>query len=177
MLLCENESDAKHALKLATQAREPFPWYQHEEIGYNYRMSNISAGIGRGQMRVLPERIAKKREIFETYKRELAEKPLSFQEGVKDSASNRWLTAATIADDCKVTPTELIRLLGEENIEARHVWKPMHMQPVFSDCAFVKCGDAAVSERLFNRGICLPSDTKMTPGEQMKVIETLKKAF
>lgn len=177
MLLCREKEDAAHALKLATQAREPFPWYQHEEIGYNYRMSNISAGIGRGQMRVLPERIAKKREIFETYKRELAEKPLSFQEGVKDSASNRWLTAATIADDCKVTPTELIRLLGEENIEARHVWKPMHMQPVFSDCAFVKCGDAAVSERLFNRGICLPSDTKMTPGEQMKVIETLKKAF
>ena len=84
MLLCREKEDAAHALKLATQAREPFPWYQHEEIGYNYRMSNISAGIGRGQMRVLPERIAKKREIFETYKRELAEKPLSFQEGVKD---------------------------------------------------------------------------------------------
>lgn len=173
MLLCREESVAAHALKLATQAREPFPWYEHEEIGYNYRMSNISAGIGRGQMKVLEQRIQKKNEIYNRYKDKLENSSVYMMESLSNAKSNRWLSAAFMDPTTRKKPEDLIQGLREENIEARHMWKPMHLQPVFAGCPFVKAGEEDVSQTLFQYGICLPSDTKMTVEEQNRVIEII----
>ena len=174
MLLCTDEADAKHALKLATQAREPFPWYEHEEIGYNYRMSNISAGIGRGQMRVLDERVHRKREIFAAYENAFAGLPLEMSPTLPDTRPNRWLSVALLD---AASPETVIAALQSENIEARRVWKPMHMQPVFKANKFVKTSAEPVSDDLFARGVCLPSDTKMTDAELESVIEVVKTAI
>ena len=177
MLLCEAEADAKHALKLATQAREPFPWYQHEEIGYNYRMSNIVAGIGRGQMKVLDLRIAQKRAIHERYAANLADLPLVFQPEMDGTKSNRWLTSILLEPGCGVTPMQLLDALNAENIEGRPLWKPMHAQPVFQDCAYVTAGGKSVSDDLFERGVCLPSDTKMAMEDVDRVCDVIRKVF
>ena len=177
MLLCGRENDAKQALKLATQAREPFPWYQHEQIGYNYRLSNISAGIGRGQMKVLPLRIQQKRAIYDRYVRNLADLPLEFQPEAENTASNRWLTAALLEKGCGITPAQLLDALNEENIEGRHLWKPMHAQPVYRQCAYVTAGEVSVSDDLFARGVCLPSDTKMTMEDVDRVCGVIRKVF
>lgn len=177
MLLCKNEADAKHALKLATQAREPFPWYQHEEIGFNYRLSNISAGIGRGQMKVLPLRVAQKRAICERYQEKLSDLPLTFQPEVEGARSNRWLTSIVLHEGCGVTPAQLLDALNEENMEGRHLWKPMHDQPVFAKAAYVTVGETSVSDDLFNRGLCLPSDSKMTMEAVDRVCGVVRKVF
>lgn len=176
MLLCKKEEDARLALKLATQARENAPWYQHELIGYNYRMSNICAGIGRGQMEVLPERIAKKREIFETYREAFRDLPVSWANEQPGCAANRWLSSMLIDRGCEVTPAKIIQTLAENNIDSRHMWKPMHLQPVFAGCPYV-CLDEDVSSDLFARGVCLPSDTKMTAAQQHRIIEIIKELF
>lgn len=177
MLLCHDKTDADHALKLATQAREPFPWYQHEEIGYNYRMSNIVAGIGRGQMKVLPLRVEQKRAICARYAENLAGLPLTIQPEVDGCKSNRWLTSILLNKDCGVTPAQLLDALNRENIEGRPLWKPMHAQPVFAQCAYVTAGDASVSDDLFARGMCLPSDTKMTMEDVDRVCDVIRKVF
>ena len=177
MLLCEAEADAKHALKLATQAREPFPWYQHEEIGFNYRMSNIVAGIGRGQMKVLPLRVQQKRAIYARYAENLAGLPLSFQPELEGTLSNRWLTSILLDAGCGVTPAQLLDALNAENMEGRPLWKPMHAQPVFAGNAYVTAGGASVSDDLFARGVCLPSDTKMTMEDVDRVCACIRKAF
>lgn len=177
MLLCENEEDAKHALKLATQAREPFPWYQHEEIGFNYRMSNVVAGIGRGQMKVLPLRVQQKRAIYEHYAANLAGLPLTFQAEMEGSKSNRWLTSILLDQGCGVTPAQLLDALNAENIEGRHLWKPMHAQPVFAKNAYVTAGQQSVSDDLFARGVCLPSDSKMTAEDLDRVCDVIRKVF
>ncbi len=177
MLLCKTAEEAKHVLKLATQAREPAPWYQHEEIGYNYRLSNICAGIGRGQMTVLTKRVEKKREIFDRYRAAFADLPVSWAKEEPDSRANRWLSVMLLDADCGVTPTALLAALNEAGIEGRHMWKPMHMQPVFTDNPFVSAGNESVSELLFLRGVCLPSDTKMTPEQQQRVINCVRKLF
>ena len=177
MLLCEDEGDARHALKLATQAREPFPYYQHEEIGYNYRLSNICAGIGRGQAKVLEARVAKKRYIFERYKDNLSSLPLELQPEPECAESNRWLTSALIKDGVGVTPADIITALSDANIEARHLWNPMHRQPVFAGAKFVSAESDAVSSDLFARGVCLPSDTKMTNGDVDRVCDVIKTLF
>ena len=177
MLMCRDEADAKHALKLATQAREPFPWYQHEEIGYNYRMSNVVAGIGRGQMKVLPLRVEQKRAIYERYRANLSDLPLAFQPEMEGVKSNRWLTSILLDKDCAVTPAQLLDALGAENIEGRHLWKPMHDQPVFARAAYVTAGGASVSNDLFNRGLCLPSDSKMTMEDVDRVCDVIRKVF
>lgn len=169
MLLCESEEDAKHALKLATQAREPFPWYEHEEIGYNYRMSNICAGIGRGQMKVLEQRVAQKNAIYDRYQELLHDLPMNMAPALPETRPNRWLSVALLDSEWTVKPTAIIRVLGEANIESRHVWKPMHLQPVFRDCEYVKAGEEDVSRMIFEQGICLPSDTKMTEEQQQMV--------
>ena len=117
MLLCRTEADARHALKLATQARENAPWYQHEEIGYNYRMSNISAGIGRGQMKVLPLRVRQKQAIFARYAEKLRGLLLAMQPKLDCAEPNRWLSVALLDKDCGVTPAELLARLNEENID------------------------------------------------------------
>ena len=176
-LVCRDEADAQHALKMATQAREPVAWYEHTELGYNYRMSNICAGIGRGQMEVLDERVAQKRAIHDRYRDALAGLPLQLPAEPEDVRSNRWLTAALLAPDCGVTPGQIIAALAEHNIEARHIWKPMHLQPVFRDCAFVKTAERSVAEDVFARGICLPSDTKMTPEQQAQVCAVIRGLF
>ena len=173
MLLCESEEDAKHALKLATQAREPFPWYEHEEIGYNYRMSNICAGIGRGQMKVLEQRVAQKNAIYDRYQELLQDLPMTMAPALSETRPNRWLSVALLDPEWSVKPTDIIRVLGEANIESRHVWKPMHLPPVFRDCDFVKAGEDDVSRMLFEQGICLPSDSKMTEEQQQMVSDRI----
>lgn len=177
MLLCEDEADASHALKLSTQAREPFPWYQHEEIGYNYRLSNIAAGIGRGQMKVLDKRVEKKRSIFERYARNLAGLPLTFQPEPENAFSNRWLSSILLNGDCGVSPYQLLEALNEENIEGRHIWKPMHAQPVFAKNSYVTAGEKSVSDDIFARGVCLPSDTKMTMEDMDRVCAVIRRLF
>lgn len=177
MLLCRDEDDAKHALKLATQAREPFPWYQHEEIGYNYRMSNIVAGIGRGQMKVLPLRVEQKRAIFARYAENLTGLPLTIQPEMADCKSNRWLTSILLNKDCGVSPSQLLDALNTENIEGRPLWKPMHAQPVFAQCSYVTADESSISDDLFDRGVCLPSDTKMTMEDVDRVCEVIRKVF
>ena len=177
MLLCREEAEAKHALKLATQAREPFPWYQHEEIGYNYRMSNIVAGIGRGQMKVLPLRIQQKQAIFDRYVGNLAGLPIVFQPKPENTEPNCWLSSALLERDCGVTPAQLLNALKEENIEGRPLWKPMHAQPVFRQCGYVMAGEESVSNDLFARGVCLPSDTKMTMEDVDRICDLIRKVF
>lgn len=179
MLVSEDEHLISHSRFLATQARDAAKHYQHSVVGYNYRMSNIVAGIGRGQLKVLDERITQKREIFNRY-----EKAFSNVEGIKmmpeldGTFSNRWLSTMTLSPEkIKVTPYELIDLLDKANIEARPVWKPLHMQPLFTDCKFYPHREGKiVSEELFANGICLPSDTKMTIEEQQRVIDIILSA-
>lgn len=177
MLICRDAAAAKHTLKLATQAREPFPWYQHEEIGYNYRLSNICAGIGRGQMKVLPLRVEQKQAIFERYEKNLADLPLKLQEANPDGTCNRWLSVVLLDENCDVTTAAVLDALRAENIEGRPVWKPMHAQPVFAGTKFVTAGEKPVSDDLFNRGICLPSDTKMTMEDVDRICDIIRKVF
>ena len=177
MLLCRTETDARHALKLATQARENAPWYQHEEIGYNYRMSNISAGIGRGQMKVLPLRVRQKQAIFARYAEKLRGLPLAMQPKLDCAEPNRWLSVALLDKDCGVTPAELLARLNEENIEGRRLWKPMNVQPVFADCPFVSVAEEPVCSDLFARGVCLPSNTKMTMDDVDRVCAAIRGSF
>ena len=177
MLLCRTEDEAKHALKLSTQARENAPWYQHEEIGYNYRMSNICAGIGRGQMKVLPLRVEQKRAIFARYCENLKGLPLTMQPELPCAKSNRWLSVALLDEGCGVTPGEMLAKLNEVGIEGRYLWKPMHLQPVFANCPFVSVSDAPVGDDLFARGVCLPSDTKMGMDDVDRVCEVIRGMF
>lgn len=177
MLLCHDEATARHALKLATQAREPYPWYQHEEIGYNYRLSNISAGIGRGQAKVLPLRVEQKRAIFERYRAGLAGLPLVMQPALDRSAPNRWLSSLLINEGERVTPAELLAALDAANIEGRHIWKPMNLQPIFADAPFVSITDEPVCNDIFDRGVCLPSDTKMSMAEVDTVCAVIRGLF
>ena len=177
MLLCRTEGEASHALKLATQARENAPWYQHEEIGYNYRMSNISAGIGRGQMKVLPLRVQQKQAIFARYAENLKGLPLTMQPKLDCAQPNRWLSAVLLDADCGVRPGDMLARLNEENMEGRYLWKPMHLQPVFSDCAFVSASQTPVCDDLFARGVCLPSDTKMGMEDVDRVCQVIRGMF
>lgn len=172
-MLIVNGEDAparrEKALFLATQAREPARHYEHKEIGYNYRMSNICAGIGRGQMRILDERIAKKRYIYEYYQKafEGCADIQMMPRDMYDSYSNCWLSAIQLYGDAAVRPLDIMVALENENIESRPVWKPMHMQPVFVGCGYIDNGGTA--QRLFENGVCLPSDTKMTDTELKRV--------
>lgn len=177
MLLCKDEADAKHALKLATQAREQFPWYQHEEIGYNYRMSNICAGIGCGQMKVIIDRVKQKQTIYKRYKENLTGLPLVLQPMNETAVSNCWLTSVLLDADCKLKPMELVDTLAANDIESRPLWKPMHSQPVFSEAKYVTVADASVSDDLFSRGICLPSDTKMSMDDVDRVCGVIHSMF
>ena len=178
MLLSDDEAAIAKARFWSTQSRENFPWYQHEEIGYNYRMSNIVAGIGRGQLIHLEEHRAKKEEIYRTYEQGLAGLPVKMNPYLDCSRPNFWLSCLTIDEGCAVTPEKIRLALEAENIEARPIWKPMHMQPVFADRDFiaVEAGDGVGSD-IFTRGLCLPSDIKMTAEEQAEVIRIIKEQF
>ena len=171
MLVSDDEERIQKVRFWATQSRDKARYYQHSEIGYNYRMSNIVAGIGRGQLKVLNDRLAKKKEIYETYKEgfkditEIEMKPVPV-----DTKPNYWLSTMLLKEESKVTPLNIMEALEKENIESRPIWKPMHMQPVFEKYDFIKVEDKPVSEDIFARGVCLPSDTKMTKEEQQEVI-------
>ena len=177
MLLCNRDTaqqDAEKATFLATQARENKRYYEHQEIGYNYRLSNVTAGIGRGQLKVLTKRIEKKRQIYKKYQ----EGFLSITDIMlmpydrKDTYHNCWLTTIVLNSHSKVKPDDIIDALELENMEARRVWNPMHLQPLYKDCDYIDFG--GVSQTLFEYGVCLPSDTKMTDEIQEKVIEIVK---
>ncbi len=170
MLVSNNEERIAKARFWATQSRDKAPFYQHSELGFNYRMSNIVAGIGVGQLKVLNQRIKKKNEIFEYYKKEL-----SILDGVEMMPVNEWnepnCWLSCIYLNGKVRPQEIIVALIAENIESRPVWKPMHTQPFYTDFDFFGEG---VAERIFENGLCLPSDTKMTEEDLARVVKTIK---
>ncbi len=174
MLITESREARDKAFFWATQAREPAPWYQHNEIGYNYRMSNVVAGIGRGQLLHLEEHKAKKAEIYERYKQAFKDLPLIMNPYEENTSPNFWLSCILLNKGVKVTPMDILNRLNEENIESRPLWKPMHMQPVFENNDFITAEDSPVNEDLFSRGLCLPSDIKMTPEEQQAVIDIVK---
>lgn len=180
MLVCNNEETINKARFWATQAREDAPWYQHNEIGYNYRMSNICAGIGRGQLKVLEERVSKKKYIYELYKKSLQDIPVIRMMPICDYGTpNYWLSCLTLDESCPVKPLDLISALAGENIESRPVWKPMHLQPVYKGRAFFSSveGGPSAAEDIFNRGVCLPSDTKMTTGDIELVAGIIRRLF
>ncbi|HFC09910.1 MAG TPA: aminotransferase class I/II-fold pyridoxal phosphate-dependent enzyme [Chloroflexi bacterium] len=174
MLVSDDAAFIAHARKLATQAREPAPHYEHKEIGYNYRMSNILAAIGRGQLRVLDERVRQKREIFTAYKQALEDIPgLNFMPEAPWGRATRWLTVITIDPKEFGATREDIRLaLEAENIEARPVWKPMHLQPVYQACEYIGRG---ISDNLFANGLCLPSGTQLTSTDIERVVSVIRK--
>lgn len=177
MLIGDDKELIEKARFYATQSREPARYYQHEKLGYNYRMSNIVAGIGRAQMKILNDRVARKREIFAKYKNELAGlEGVSFMEDASYGFSNKWLTVIRI--DSKISPVkplEIMETLEKENIESRPVWKPMHLQPVFARCNFyAKEEGQDISKMLFEQGVCMPSGTQMTETEQDRVIDIIK---
>lgn len=173
MLASHDKALIDHARKLATQARDPAPWYEHTEIGFNYRMSNVVAAIGRGQLRILNDRVRRKREIFTAYQRHLANTPgISFMPEPDWSSPTHWLTAILIDPAEFGADTHSVReALDHENIEARPLWKPMHLQPVFQGC-HIRGG--SVSEGLFARGLCLPSGTAMTERDVERVATLVK---
>lgn len=175
-LVCNTAEEKKRTIFFATQARDNAPHYQHSEIGYNYRLSNISAGIGRGQMTVLNDFVVRRQEINALYKELLKNvKGISFLENPSDDfKSNHWLTCILVDEAVTGFSREMLRLQMEAaNIETRPLWKPMHLQPVFADVPFY--GDG-ISERLFEQGLCLPSGAGLTDEDVIKVAEKIKEA-
>ena len=201
MLFCNIADPEKADERIAkvrfwsTQSRDPARWYQHTEIGFNFRMSNIVAGIGRGQLKVLDRRMEKKKFIYDFYKRELGGlKGLTLMPVGENTNSNCWLTAIQLSEEAPVKPMDIILALEAENIESRPVWKPMHLQPVFAECDFVGVDDAgravdrayfsitdeemgaddSVSGTLFSHGVCMPSDTKMDDADLVRICDVVK---
>ena len=177
MLLTDDEEAANKARKWSTQSREPFPYYQHEELGYNYRLSNVLAGIGRGQMLHLEEHIAAKKAIYKRYEEGFKDLPVTMNPYTDDVEPNYWLSCMLIDKGVNVKPNDIRVKLEEYNAESRHIWKPMHMQPIFKDCDCISVNENNVAEDIFARGLCLPSDIKMTPEQQDIVIEIVKSCF
>ena len=177
MFLSNDKAACDKVLFWATQARENAPWYQHEEIGYNYRMSNIVAGIGRGQMDYLDEHVALKTKIYETYKKAFKDLPVTMNPYTDNSKPNFWLSCLLIDENCDVKPMEIYETLQKENIETRPIWKPMHMQPVFKNHDFITVENQNNGEHIFEKGLCLPSDIKITEEEQDRVINFIKSCF
>ncbi len=196
MLLTNDETSAKKVRKWSTQSREPAAWYQHEELGYNYRMSNVIAGVVRGQFKYLDEHIAQKKAIYERYKEGFKDLPVTMNPFDEErTVPNYWLSCMLIDKDYmskqvrdelttshtkeegKTCPDEILGAIAAINAEGRPVWKPMHAQPIFKDCPFVKAGEQDVGMDLFERGLCLPSDNKMTEEEQEIIIKTVRSCF
>ncbi|MGN4447335.1 DegT/DnrJ/EryC1/StrS family aminotransferase [Bacillus cereus group sp. MYBK79-1] len=170
MLVSNNEERVSKVRFWATQSRDQARHYQHSELGFNYRMSNVVAGIGRGQLKVLDQRVQKKRYIFDFYKRELESlEGIEFMPSNEWNEPNYWLSSMTL--NGKIRPIDVMEALEKENIESRPVWKPMHLQPFFEKYDFV---GTDVSEKLFENGVCLPSDTKMTDKDLDRVVKIIK---
>lgn len=179
MLVSEEEAVTKQATFLATQARDPARHYQHSQIGYNYRMSNITAGIGRGQLLHLEEHKALKKAIYNRYKEAFSDIPeISMNPMNSDGDANNWLSCITIAPECNVAPDMIMDAFEKENIESRPIWKPLHLQPVFSDYDFIKEDDGkCVAEEVFDRGLCLPSDIKNTDEDMELIVQIVRSQF
>lgn len=178
MLLTDDGDAALKARFWSTQARENAPWYEHREIGYNYRMSNILAGIGRGQLLHLAEHIRRKQEIYRRYEEGLKGLPVCMNPYPECAQPNFWLSCILIGKECSVTPDAVRQKLKEYNAEARPVWKPMHLQPVFAGCAYVTREEGVdVGKDIFERGLCLPSDIKMSGQVQDEVIRIIRSCF
>ncbi|MFN2399738.1 MAG: DegT/DnrJ/EryC1/StrS family aminotransferase [Gemmatimonadaceae bacterium] len=173
MVLAKDPAAIARMRKWSTQSREPALEYLHAELGYNYRMSNVLAAIGRGQLTVLEERVAARRRVAERYAAELGDLPgFSLQEEAPWGTHTRWLTVMYLdPDECATNPLDLIRTLGEDNIEARPVWRPMHTQPLFANCERV---GGHVAEQLFRTGICLPSSSNLSLTDQDRVITKVR---
>ena len=178
MIVSDDEEMIKKALKKATQSRDRTVHYQHSEVGYNYRLSNISAGIGRGQMEVLEKRVNEKREIFNRYEEALGGiDGIEMMPEMENTYHNRWLSTMIVdSEKLGVTSLEIVEHLAKINIEARPVWKPMHMQPLFAECDYFS-EEKDNSKYLYENGICLPSDTKMTVEQQENVINIIKETI
>ena len=177
MLLSNDKRLCDEARFLATQARDPGPHYQHSRIGYNYRLSNVCAGIGRGQLRVLDQRVNARRQVAQRYQQRLADVPgLSFApdlDHLPGTRCTRWLSVMQLDPrTARATPEQLRVAMESENIESRHVWKPMHLQPVFNGCSAL---GGAVAEEFFARGLCLPSSSSLSEADQDRVISNLRK--
>ena len=181
MLLSEEEEVIKKARFLATQARDAAPWYQHSELGCNYRMSNVVAGIGRGQLLHLEEHRKKKKEIYFRYKAGLENLPVEMNPWLECSEPNFWLSCLTIdkklAGSGRVTPEGIRLALEEKNAESRPIWKPMHLQPLYEGRDFIFVDGEDVGRDIFERGICLPSDIKMTEEQQENIISIIRRCF
>lgn len=193
MLLINTEDAEEKAEKIlfwSTQARDRAGWYQHTELGYNYRMSNVLAGIGRGQLRILDQRIEKKRQIYKLYQKHLEKwKEIQLMPADSMGKSNCWLTAATIKEGFRIRPGDIIHALERNNIECRRLWKPLHLQPVFKGCDFISGkekiypidsitgADNSAAGKLFEQGLCLPSDTKMTETDLKRVSSIISKLW
>lgn len=196
MFLTNRMEDAQRVRKWSTQSREQAPWYQHTEIGYNYRMSNVIAGVVRGQMGYLENHIEAKKVIYEKYRDGLKDIPVMMNPSVADSCPSYWLSCIIIDDGAmgtqvrtdqtvdyvketgKSCPTEIIETLARFNAEARPIWKPMHLQPIYRNKLFITTeNEMGVSTDIFNRGLCLPSDINMTAEQQEKIIDVIKACF
>ena len=179
MMVSNNAKFTKKALFWATQSREAERHYEHKELGFNYRMSNVVAGIGRGQMKVIDDRISKKKEIYEAYKEGFKDIDNIEMMNVCDFGEpNYWLSVITISEKSRLKPIDVIECLEEKNIESRPVWKPMHMQPLFKNCMlFTILENGSVAEQLFENGVCLPSDTNMTKEDINEVICSIKRLW
>lgn len=179
ILVAKKEEDVERARFLSRQARDPARHYQHSTIGYNYRMSNIVAGIGRGQMLHINDHIERKQRIYHQYKEafsdiaEIEMNPLNV-----NGVDNNWLSCITVSPDSRVNPVQIMDALAEADIETRPIWKPMHLQPVFEKYDFIQAEEGiSVSEDIFNRGLCLPSDIKNTQEDMRRIIQIVRRQF
>lgn len=180
MFLTDSKENADRVRKWSTQSREPALWYEHAEIGYNYRMSNVIAGVVRGQIPYLEEHIAQKKAIYERYKAGFAGLPVQMNPfDASNSVPNYWLSCMLIDESAvkNVSPEKILGVLTEMNAEGRPIWKPMHMQPMYRNHAFVTAAETDVGADIFARGLCLPSDNKMTPEQQDAIIAAIRDCF
>jgi dTDP-4-amino-4,6-dideoxygalactose transaminase len=180
MLVSKDKKSLEKIRFWATQSRDSARHYQHTELGFNYRMSNVLAGLGRGQLRVLTDRLIKKKSIYETYKQEFSDiEDIELMPVCSYGEPNYWLSVMTIRENSCVKPMDVMVALENENIESRPVWKPMHLQPYFEKYRFYSYCDKGISiaEDIFNRGVCLPSDTNMTDEDINRVIKLVRKVF
>lgn len=178
MVVSNDEAAIKKMRFWATQSRENVKHYEHKEIGYNYRMSNVCAGIGRGQLELLDVIKDKRKFIFDKYKNDLKELPLDFMDNSSIGEPNYWLSVLLVNESSKINPSRIVDELEKENIESRLVWKPMHLQPIFSDCLyFLNGSNQSCSREIFLKGICLPSGSSLQPEQQDLIINIIKKIF
>ena len=178
MALSDDEAAIKKIHFWANQAKENVNYYLHNELGYNYRMSNVVAGIGRGQLQNMDERVALRKRNYEFYKEAFKDLPVTMAPVPEGCEPNYWLSVLTIDEGCDVTPDDVISALEADNIESRRAWNPMHNQPIFSDADYVTCAEGiGVGDDIFKRGVCMPSGTSMTEEDLKRVADVFRSVF